>query len=411
MKLALCGAALTLLASAAFGDEARASITLADAVALALQHNTDLRSSTQDVVSAHGAVVQAGALANPDLLVSSYGTAVSPLGAPKPTQVGVSWTVPIGGKRGAAISAAQAGLQAAQATQAAVRQQISLNAATAFVNLLLAQALLEFALQDQAGFRETLQLNEIRYRDGKIAFGDVLKLRVQALAEDDAARQAQQNLVSARADLQQLLGEGAVTADFRVQGALEPTPQVAETTPEALLAEALKKRPDYLALEAQTQSASFALSLARRQPIPDLGITVDYNHASGLPDSYDILASVPVPLFDRNTGNIEQAAAALEKARIAKEALRTQLRDAAIKAVAEWQSGSAQAAAYQKGVSDAEESLQISKHAYEQGQGSLLDFLSAQTSYRQVEGSFRSALARTLLAAYTLRFVAAEEIK
>jgi outer membrane protein, heavy metal efflux system len=412
MKYLRPAAAVFLAASVpARAAEPRASITLAQAIELALQHNTDLRSSGQDVVSAHGALVQAGALPNPGLFVYSIGRQISPLAAPVPTQVGVTWTLPIGGKRGAGIASAEAGLSAAKATQAQVRQQLELNVVTAFVNVVLADALLQFALQDAAGFHQTLDLNEVRFKDGKIAFGDVLKLRVQALAVDDAARQAGQTLISARADLVQLLGEEAVTAAFEVQGALEPLPQAPETTQEALLSAALEKRPDYLALKAQTEAAQFSLTQARRQPIPDLSILFDYNHASGNPDSYDVSLSVPVPLFDRNRGNIEQAEAAVAKARIAQEALRLQLREAATKAVSEWRSSRAQAEAYRQGEQGARESLEISRHAYDAGQGSLLDFLGAETSYRQVEGAFRSALARTALAAYTLRFVAGEEIQ
>ena len=391
------------------------AITLTQAISLALQHNTDMRSSQEDVTSAHGALVQAEVLPNPGLFVYSYGSTVSPLQAPAPGQFGVTWTLPVGGKRGAGIASAEAGLSAAKASNAAVRQQVALSVAQGFVNVLLAQALLAFVLQDQADFRQTLSLNEIRYKDGKIAFGDVLKLRIQALAEDDSVRQAQQNLVAARADLAQLLGENAVPPDFSVEGSLETAPKPLQTTPEAVLQAALERRPDYLALGAQTEAAEHALTQARRQIIPDLSILFDYNHdfghRTGSPDSYDVSLSIPVPLFDRNTGNIEQAAAALSKARIAQEALRGQIRDAATKAVTEWRSSSAQAEAYRSGVDAAKESLEISRRAYELGQGSLLDFLSAQTSYRQVESAFRSALARTALAAYTLRFVAAEEIQ
>ena len=420
MKSRLCHAGIALLAAslpapAAHADEARSSITLEQAVALALQHNTDMRASGQDVVSAHGALVQASVLPNPGLFVSSFVSKLSPLEAPVPGQFGVTWTLPIGGKRSAGIAAAEAGLLGAKAGNAAVRQQVSLNVATAFLNVLLSRALLEFALQDEAAFRQTLELNELRYQVGKIAFGEVLKLRLQALAEDDTVRQARQNLVSTRADLLQLLGEGSVKPDIELKGALEPVPQAPEATPETLLSSALARRPDYLALSAQTQAATSALTQARRQPIPDISVLFDYNHdfghRAGTPDSYDVSLSVPVPLFDRNAGNIEQAGAALEKTRIAQEGLRNQLRDTATKAVTEWRSSGAQVQAYRAGVDSAKESLEISRHAYEEGRGSLIDFLGAQTSYRQVESAFRSALARTALAAYTLRFVAAEEIK
>jgi len=403
--------AALLLAIAGAAAAGRTTIDLRQAIALALERNTDVRSSETDVNAAHGTLVQAGALQNPAVSVGASGIQVSPLAGPVPNAFGVSWTVPIGGKRAAGIAAADAGLSAAKATRTAVQQQVRLSAATAFVNVLLAEALLSFARSDRETFGKTLELNELRYRDGKIAYGDVLKLRIQALTQDDAVRQAEQNLVAARADLVQLVGEDALLPAFQVQGSLEPPPQRPDQTPEALLGRALQKRPDYLAAAEQIESAKSALVQARRQPIPDLGVGFNYNHASGFPDSYDLALSVTVPLFDRNRGNIEQAGAAVEKARIAQEALRNQLRDSAAKAAAEWRSSSAQVTAYSHGVREsAKESLDIRRRAYELGAGSLLDFLDAETSYRQVESAYRSALARNALAAYTLSFISGEEI-
>ncbi len=387
------------------------TVTLPQMVALALAHNTDLRSSGQDVVSARGALVQAGVLPNPGLFVGTLTRGISPLQGPVPSQFGLTWTLPIGGKRAAGMAAADATLSASKATSAAVRQQLQLNIATGFVNLLLAQALLSFARSDQEAFGKTLNLNELRYKDGKIAYGDVLKLRVQALATDDAVRQAQQNVVGGRADLAQLAGEGALAEDFAVAGSLEGTPKPPAVTPESLFKAALQKRNDYLALASQEESARHALSQARRQPIPDIGILVDYNHSGGQPDSYDFSLSIPIPIFDRNNGNIQQAEAALAKAGIAREALRNQLRDSAIKAVAEWNASSAQAAAYGQGIEGARESLEISRRLYEAGRGSLLDFVGAEISFRQVATAYRSALARNALASYSLRFVGGEEIE
>lgn len=402
---------LLLLAAARAATAGQSQVTLPQLVALALEHNTDLRSARQDLTSAHGALVQSTALPNPVFSVGILGTQISSPGTPLPNNYAASWTVPIGGKRGAGIAAASSAYAAAQSTTLAVRGQLELNAATAFVGVLLAQTLLSFAKSDQRDFRQTLELNELRYRDGKIAWGDVLKLRIQALNQDDAVRQAEQNLVAARADLSQVAGEGALAPDFVVEGALEPLPVPPEETPESLLDEALHKRADYLATAAQVESAKSLLLQARRQPIPDLGLGVGYNHVEGLPDSIDVTFSVALPIFDRNGGNIEQAVAAVEKARIAREALRNQIRDAAVKAVEEWRSSSDQVSAYRQGLREsAHESLEIQRLAYEKGAGSLLDFLDAETRYRQVESAFRSALARNAVAAYSLLFVAGRDI-
>lgn len=152
------------------------TLTLADAIALALRHNPESLATDEDVRGARGALVQAHALPNPSLFVGSLGRSLSPIEAPIPNQVGVSWTIPLGGKRGAGIDSARAAVDAASATRVAARRQLSLDVETAFVAVLEDQAQLDFAREDQAGLRAAVALDQVRYKDGKIAYGDVLKV-------------------------------------------------------------------------------------------------------------------------------------------------------------------------------------------------------------------------------------------
>lgn len=405
-------AAVAAGALPAEADPPQNSLTEQDAVRLALLHNPDARSAGYGVQAARGALIQAGALQNPSLFVGALGRTVSPLQGPTPSQLGVTWTIPIGGKREAGVAAARAALDASKANFQAHRLQLAVSVRTAFVTALLDASLLEFAQADETQFQQELGLDELRYKDGKIAYGDVLKLQVQALALEDALRGAKAALAGARADLVQLVGEGVLAPGYRIEGELSPPPDREVTVPE-LLDEALAHRPDYLAAQAQQRSARSSLTLARRVPIPDLGVSADYDHdfrAGGAPDAYDVTLSVPIPLFDRNRGGVDQAEAAYEQARLAVESLRLAIHDAAVKAVTEWNSSRAQLAAYGTGRKAAQQSLDISKHAYEVGSGSLLDYLDAEASYRQVESAYRTALARVVVADRNLRFVAGEEL-
>jgi len=392
------------------------ALSLHQAIALAFDHNPDFRSTGYDVVAAEGAVVQASVLPNPSFAVSANGALIKPLSPPLPNSVSLGWTIPIGGKISAATQAAQATLDATKATRIAAKRQLQLNVQTAFVTAQLNQALLSFAEQDKDGFHKELDLNELRYKDGKIAFGDLLKLRIQAVATDDEVREAALALENARADLRHIIGEDVLAADFTVEGelALNEKPNLGEL--DALLDVALKKRPDYLALLEQEKSAKASLVLARRTPIPDIGISADYNFdtanstiAIQNPPSYDISLSIPVPLFDRNQGNITSAEAAYEKSKLAEQSLRIQIRSDLSKALQEWKAASELLAVYQTGVvAAAKESLEITKHAYELGTGTLLDFLDAEASYRQIESAYRSSIARASLAAQNIQFVTGE---
>ena len=388
------------------------SLGLEDAVRLALQHSVDSRGAEEDVRSARGALAQARVLPNPSLFVSSLDRGLSPVEAAAPNQFGVTWTLPIGGKRAAGIDAASAAVDAAQATRIAARRQVAHSVETAFIAVLLDQAQLAFADEAQLGIHKALELNELRYKDGKIAYGDVLKIRIQSRTGDDTVRQDELTLANDRAELARLVGEGILADDFKLVGNLAvPALRGDELTAEQVLDRALKNRTDYLALLAQERSGQGALRQARRQPIPDLGILFDYNRIPGEAGSYDVQLSAAIPLFDRNSGSVTQADAALRKARLASEGMRVQIRADAYKAVKAWETSRARLKVYdQELLSAATESLDISRHAYEEGRGTLLDYLDAESSYRDVESAYRSAVADAMNAAVSLRFAAGEDL-
>ena len=388
-----------------------AVISLPDAIRIALAHNPESRSADEDVHAAHGALVQSRVLPNPSLFVYRVGENLSPLDSPMPNQFGVTWTIPLGGKRGAGIAAANAAVAAAEGTRGAYRHQLALDVETAFIAVLLDESQLDFAKQDQQGLHEALEVDELRNKDGKIAYSDVLKLRILARGSDDNVRQDELALANDRAAFARLLGEGVLAANFKIAGTLAPPPLPPPSPPEALLALALAHRADYRALAASERSASSSLGQARRQPIPDLDVLVDYDRVPATAGQLDFSLAATIPLFDRNQGNIQQADAAHRKAELAIETMRAELRANAEMATSALETSRARLAVYDEELlSDAKESLDISRHAYEQGRGTLLDYLDAESSYREVERAYRSAVADAMLAVARVRFVAGEEL-
>jgi cobalt-zinc-cadmium efflux system outer membrane protein len=390
-------------------------LTASMAIRLALAHNPDSRAADQDVLAARGVVQQARLWPNPALLLGSMGTGVDPAEAPIPNQFGLIWTIPLGFKRAAAVASAKAGVSASRASRVASRRQLAFAVETAFVTILLDQSLLAFAKEDQQTFQQSVQINELRYKDGKISYGDVLKLRIQARQVDDAVREANQNLVNDRLELARLVGEGVLAPNYQVVGTLTPPNVPRDFVVSAIVRRALHNRADYQALRAQQDASSSALSLARRQPIPDVGLLAEYNH---VPDAtgnwagnYDIQLTLSLPLFDQNQGNVKQAGAVYAKSGLALEAMRTQIRADAARAVETWQTVQSRLRDYNdEFVKQAKESLDISRHSYEEGRGTLLDFLDAESSYRDVQRAYRTAEANAVLAAANIKFVSGEDL-
>ncbi len=411
VALGLFGAGL-LLARPARAQGPVKRVTASQAIRLALAHNPDARAADQDVSAARGAVEQAQVLPNPDIFVGATGIEIHPAQAPIPNQFGFDWTIPIGGKRAAGIASAKAGVSAARATRIAARRQLAFAVKTAFVKVLLDQSLLDFAKEDQQTFRQSVQINELRYKDGKISFGDVLKLRIQARQVDDEVRDAKQQLVDDRQELSRLVGGRALAPGYKVVGSLQPPKMRRDLAANTIVRSALVHRADYQALRAQQQASQSALTQARRQPIPDLGVTADYNTEPGGAGNYDLVLTATVPLFDRNQGNVTQARAAYEKSGLALQAMRTQIRADAVRAVQAWRTVQSRLRDYNdEFVKQAKQSLDISRHSYEEGAGTLLDYLDAESSYRDVQRAYRTAEANAVLAAANIRFVSGEDLQ
>jgi len=191
------------------------------------------------------------------------------------------------------------------------------------------------------------------------------------------------------------VGFDSVPQNYDVIGKLEaPQPKLGLMDMEA---DALKSRPDLQAARQLILQSQSQLHLAKADAHPDLGTTVDYTHLAGNND-LSAFATIGIPIFNRNQGNIAKASAqitqAQEQERAAEQLVLTQVRSA----YARQQSALQVVDLYESGyLKEAQQSLSISQYAYLRGDTSLLNFLDAERSYRTVELNYRQALATAML--------------
>jgi cobalt-zinc-cadmium efflux system outer membrane protein len=200
-----------------------------------------------------------------------------------------------------------------------------------------------------------------------------------------------------------LLGYDAIPANFEVDGELSY--QSLSVNLDDLRARALNLRPDLLAAQQSTRAAQSQIALAKANAKVDLTTTLSYSHVSDL-SSLSASFSIPIPVFDRNQGEIARTRSVLtqsqENAQAASGAVLTDVRNnyeafsTNQKIVQLYLSG------YLK---QAQDSRDISEYAYKRGAASLLDFLDAERSYRSTQLSYRQALATYLLSIEQLKEV------
>jgi len=407
----LCGASL-LLGAVVFAGVAAAQsnpaqpdvrITLDQAEQMALAHNRALRADLMLISESKASEITAGLRPNP---VFDTDAQFIPFFSPSNLNsdymdnsaqfdAGLSYKFELYGKRKARIRSARAATLVTSSLVDNDERQLRYDVAAQFINVLYAESKLRFAQQDLATFDKSLAISQKQYQAGSISHGNLLKLQLQRLLFQTDLTSAQVAVIQAKNNLRQLVGFDSVPQNFDVIGRLEaPQPKLGLMDLEA---DALKMRPDLQAARQLIVQAQSEYHLARTYAHPDLGTTVDYTHLAGNND-LSAFATIGIPIFNRNQGNIAKTSAqitqAQEQERAAEQLVLTQVRSA----YARQQSALQVVGLYDSGyLKEAQQSLSISQYAYLRGDTSLLNFLDAERSYRTVELNYRRALARAML--------------
>lgn len=385
------------------------TITLDDAIQMALRHNHNLLAARTTVQQNEAEETTANLRPNPVLLADSQFLPIF-----QPSQfssdyidtvaqfdIGVSYLFERGKKR-------QHRLQAAKDQTAVTRSQVADNertltfsVATLFISVELAESTLELAIESLKSFQNTVDIGEARYKDGDISEGDLLKIKLQLLQFQTDVSAARLARVQGLSDLRQLVGYESITSDYDVAGNFDYQPVKGNL--DDFQAKALQTRPDLRAAQQGVTAANSQYALQKAIAKRDVTAQASYTHVSDT-NNVSLFGQIPLPIFDRNQGEIARTGFAItqaqEQERFANGQVLTDVRDA----FENLRSNDQIVAVYRSGYLDqAKQSRDISDYSYRHGAASLLDYLDAERSYRATELAYRQALATYLAAVEQLR--------
>jgi len=384
-------------------------ITLDQAIQLALQHNHALRAARTQIQQNQAQETTANLRPNPVLSADSQFVPIfnpdqfssEELDQVQQFDIGVGYLFERGKKRQHRLQAARDQTAVSQSQVSDAERTLTFNVAQQYVSALLAQSNLNLASQDLGSFQETVNISEAQYKAGAISEGDLLKIKLQLLQFETDKSQAEVALVQAMAGLRQLLGYDAVPADFQVDGEL--TYQPLSLKLEELQAKALQLRPDLAAAKLGVTAAQSQVELAKANGKQDFNLAMDYSHVSGL-SSASVFFNIPLPVFNRNQGEIARTRFALTAAEQSASAAEDQVMTDIRNAYEALHTSQKVLGLYTGGyLKQAQDSRDISEYAYKRGAASLLDFLDAERSYRATELAYRQALAANMITLEQLR--------
>src|SRR5260370_6024227 len=299
-----------------------ASLTMDQAVAIALERNRDVIAARLEIRSAELDKIAAGLYPNPVLSYTAGNLTVG-AGNPYNTQngapanpplfsqtvhtVGVSEIIDVWAKRGARLRAADRGIELRRLEVADALRAIVHAVRSAFADVLREQSERQLSRDMRDRYAETVRLSRARYSAGEISEAEFRKIELEGLKYQTDVVDAESEYDLARQKLAALLSLGAPST--------LPEPLLGDDTPEgdlslpALIQQALEHRPDALALQRAHAFAESNLSSAKREALPDLSLGVSSTHSEFTvsgdnPNVFALSMSLPLPLFDRYHANI-----------------------------------------------------------------------------------------------------------
>ena len=155
-------------------------LSVQDAVAYATAHRPELRAANDRISASERLRSQAGLIPNPRFLFRKEDfTNYLNVGENSQTYWEGSQLLETSGKRGGRIAVAQQGMEQSRLQAELERRQIVLNVRESYWKAKAAQSLAALYAQDADYFRQVIEYHEARFREGKIAEVDLLRVRLQ----------------------------------------------------------------------------------------------------------------------------------------------------------------------------------------------------------------------------------------
>ena len=417
-ELALTGAPPELAAPsvAPFTNEAPQRLTLVDAQHLALQRNWDLLAAKSGIDLAAAQLIVAREFPNPSLSIST--AKIDPNGngtslgnefwdRSYDTIAAVSQLIEIAGKRGARQSSARAGIEGARARFFEARRALDQGLTKAYVTALLAEENARVLNESALSLQRQAAIADIRFRSGDISDSDLKQIQNNAEVFDLQAKSAEAAAVQGRISVEILMGVHQPKGDWIPVDSLESlsVPTMSSETHSSAGA-----RPDVMAAEADLRKAKSDVELQKALRIPDPTFSVLYERnppGPPGPDTLGVGVSFPLPLWNRNRGNISAAEASREQSALTLSKLEAQAKADLAAAQVAYQEADTRLKRYQEQILPRSAQVRESvAFAYSKGGASLVDLLTAERDDNSVRLAIAQARSDRASAAADLRAAA-----
>lgn len=372
-------------------------LTLQKALDLALKANPEIRIAMRELEAIEGIKAQAATSPNPSLSTSIQDTR----SANRQTFLQLNQEIELGNKKQARINAADTFYTKAQAELAHKKAEIHANVIAAFYMVLVAQERLILAKSSHDIAESARDTASKRVKAGKSSPVEETKSHIAASSAKIEFNQTHTQFINAKKSLVSLWGVSAESFK-QVEGDVTYVPDLTGVSTAAdpsanaeLLAQLLENAPAVKLANIEIDSRNALTKIERSKATPNITVSagVMNNQELGGINQALLGLSIPIPVFDRNQGHVQEAVSREYKAQDELAALKNQLMTNVSNQIERLHTAKQAAESLKTDVlPSAESAFNAANKGFSAGKFNFLEVLDAQRTLVQVKSQYINAL-------------------
>ena len=362
-------------------------LSLSDSLDLALKANPDIAVALREREAIDGVKVQAATRPNPFVSTSIQDTR----SATRQIYLQLNQEIELGDKRLARMEAADAFYSKADAELETKKTEIHANVVQAFYELLVAQERVTLAKSSVIVAESALDAAAKRVKAGKSSPVEQTKSNVAAATAKIELVQATTQLNNSRKRLSALWGDNAPSFENAV-GDVSNIPEISSiNTLQTLIEDA----PSIKLAKQEINARDAVTKIERSKAVPNITLSAGVlnNQELGGLNQALLGLSIPIPVFDRNQGNVQQAVSRKSKAEDELMALRNKIQTNLLTQYERLNAARQASLSLQNDIlPNAQSAFDAANRGFSLGKFNFLDVLDAQRTLYQAKSQYINAL-------------------
>lgn len=313
---------------------------------------------------------------------------------------GLSYTLELGGKRGARMGVARSEKELAEVLLEDYFRNLRADATIAYLSAVKQRHLYQLQKSSYREMYQLAQADSLRFKAGTIMEVDARQSKLEAQSMRNEIYAYESDLKETLLNLLMLQGINTLQLPDSIQGSLLLPKQDFDLA--KLISLAQNNRTDIqMAIKTQEMSQS-NLRLAKANRYIDLGLSIGGSYSSEVrnelapaPAFKGIVAGISVPLkfSNINKGELKAAQLTVSQSKMQYEAIELQIRTEVAQAYSRYISALRQVEQFDNGLlSEAEYIFKKKVYSYERGESNMIELLNAKRTYYDNQIAYQESL-------------------